>query len=83
MEQKHLRRVFIGSSVEGLPVANKIQALLQHEFDCEVWNQGTVFGLGGVTIEALETATSQYDFGIFVFTPDDEIHTRGGSKGQR
>jgi predicted nucleotide-binding protein len=80
VERITLPRVFIGASVEGLPVANKIQSLLQYEFTCEVWNQGTVFGLGEVTIDALEVATSQYDFGIFVFTPDDEIHMRGENK---
>jgi predicted nucleotide-binding protein len=70
-------RVFIGSSTEGLSVANEIQSLLQYDFEVEVWNQGTVFGLGTATLEALEAAVLAYDFGIFVFTPVDELHTRG------
>jgi predicted nucleotide-binding protein len=70
-------RMFIGSSTEGLSVANHIQALLQHDGEVEVWNQGTVFGLGTATLEALEAAVLTYDFGIFVFTPVDELHTRG------
>jgi predicted nucleotide-binding protein len=73
-------RTFIGSSTEGLPIANKLQMLLDSDLAVEVWNQGTVFGLGDVTLEALERAVLSYDFGIFVFTPDDELHTRGESK---
>jgi predicted nucleotide-binding protein len=36
--------------------------------------------LGDSTLEALERAVLEYEFGIFVFTPDDEIHTRGELK---
>jgi CAP12/Pycsar effector protein, TIR domain len=73
-------RIFVGSSTEGLPVARKLQASLAEEFDVEIWNQGTVFGLGRSTLEALENAVDEYDFGIFVFTPDDELFSRGSSK---
>lgn len=73
-------RIFVGSSTEGLRVANEVQALLQHEFEIEVWNQGTIFGLGTATLEALELAVLAYDFGVFVFTPDDELHARGEVK---
>jgi predicted nucleotide-binding protein len=50
---------------------------LQYEFEVEIWNQGTIFGLGTAALEALESAVLVYDFGIFVFTPDDEAHVRG------
>lgn len=73
-------RVFVGSSSEGLAIANKVQELLAHDATVVVWNQGTVFGLGTSTLEALEKAVLDYDFAVFVFTPDDEIHTRGTSK---
>lgn len=73
-------RMFIGSSVEGLRVANEIQSLLEYDAEVEVWNQGTTFGLGSATLEALELAVLQYDFALFVFTPDDELHTRGQIK---
>lgn len=73
-------RAFIGSSSEGLPVANKLQALLEHDLEAVVWNQGTVFALGDATLEALETAVLDYEFGIFVFTPDDELNMRGETK---
>lgn len=73
-------RIFIGSSAEGLPVARKLQASLSEQFAVEIWNQGTVFGLGTSTLEALENAVDRYDFGVFIFTPDDALLTRGETK---
>jgi predicted nucleotide-binding protein len=73
-------RTFIGSSVEGLGIANKLQSLLEYDLTTEIWNQGTVFGLGEATLEALEKAILTYDFGIFIFTPDDQLHARGEFK---
>jgi hypothetical protein len=70
-------KAFIGSSSEGLPIANKIQELLSNDLSVVVWNQGTVFGLGSATLEALEAAVLEYQFGFFVFTPDDKLNTRG------
>lgn len=73
------RRLFIGSSTEGLSIARKLQASLADEAAVEIWNQGTVFGLGTSALEALEEAVAQYSFGIFVFTPDDQLVRRGES----
>jgi predicted nucleotide-binding protein len=63
-------RVFVGSSVEGLDVANGIQAGL--EFDCEstVWTQG-VFGLSRGTLESLVEAAQNSDFAVLALTADD------------
>jgi predicted nucleotide-binding protein len=71
--------LFIGSSSEGLPIANKIQMLLENDVDCEIWNQGT-FSLGESYLESLENAVKSNDFGVFVFTPDDTIESRGEVK---
>ena len=72
-------RVFIGSSAEkkGLDIARAVQSELQHDYSAEIWNQNTVFYLGKTTIAALEDAVDTYDFGIFVFTPDDKVIKRG------
>jgi len=77
-----LPRTFIGSSTEGLSLATSLSELLRKSevAASEVWNEGTVFGLGTATLEALEQAVLQYDFGVFVFTPDDELRVRGKSK---
>ncbi len=70
--------VFIGSSTEkGLDIARAVQSELQYDYSVEIWNQNTVFGLGTATIEALEHAVDNYDFGIFVFTPDDIVLKQG------
>jgi predicted nucleotide-binding protein len=69
-------RIFVGSSSEGIEIARAIQSELHREFSVEIWNQNTVFGLGTATIEALESAVETYDFGIFIFTPDDEVIMR-------
>lgn len=63
-------KLFIGSSVEGLPVAHAIQSNLTHNADVIVWDQG-VFALSDLTIESLISVLSTCDFGIFVFSPDD------------
>lgn len=70
-------RIFVGSSAEGLEIARAIQSELQFDYSVEIWNQNTVFGLGDATIEALEQAVNMYDFGIFVFTPDDNVGRKG------
>ncbi len=72
-------RVFIGSSREGLPIANKLQELLSSDASVVVWNQNTVFGLGQSTLESLERAVLEYEFAVFVFSPDDILHTRGAA----
>lgn len=73
-------RAFIGSSSEGLRIANTLQMLLERDLEAEVWNQGSVFGLGTATLEALEAAAQDYQFGIFVFSPDDMLQSRGETR---
>lgn len=68
-------RIFIGSSREGLNVAYAIQQNLTHDAEPTVWDQG-IFELSRTTIESLARAVDDYDFGIFVFSPDDEIKMR-------
>jgi predicted nucleotide-binding protein len=69
-------RVFIGSSTEGLGVAELIQLGLEHVADCTLWTQST-FRLSRTVIESLEDAPMQYDFGVFLLTPDDHRVKRG------
>ncbi|MFJ9500015.1 nucleotide-binding protein [Brevibacillus centrosporus] len=70
MGHRQKPEIFIGSSVEGLPVAYEIQNALEHDADCIVWPQG-VFEPGSVTLHDLIGMTRQVDFAIFAFTPDD------------
>jgi ubiquinone/menaquinone biosynthesis C-methylase UbiE len=70
--------VFIGSSSEGKPVAEAVQYLLAQDQVCEpiLWSQG-LFAPGSVTLEALVSQISKFDFAILIFSPDDFIETRG------
>ena len=68
--------VFVGSSVEGLPVAYAIQENLSHDGEVTVWPQG-VFDLSKSTIQSLAEQLGKSDFGIFVFTPNDRTRLRG------
>lgn len=62
--------VFVGSSVEGLKIAQAVQRRLDYAADVDIWDQAT-FDLSSVTIEALEDRCRTADFAIFVLTPDD------------
>jgi hypothetical protein len=68
-------RVFIGSSSEGLGVAEAIQVNLDHDCEVELWSQG-VFGLSEGTLEALVDKAFGFDFAVLVLTPDDLVLSR-------
>lgn len=68
-------RVFIASSVEGLPIAEAINANLDHSTFPTLWKDGT-FHLGSHSLESLVKKSSVVDFAIFVFTPDDVVEIR-------
>lgn len=68
-------RVFIGSSKECLHVAEAIQANIEHDSDSTIWTQG-IFQLSQSNMENLEASLSRFDFAVFVFGPDDILHSR-------
>jgi predicted nucleotide-binding protein len=54
-------RIFIGSSVESLNIADAINANLDHEFEVTIWKHGT-FELGSNTIDDLLKKANAVDF---------------------
>jgi len=68
--------LFIGSSVEGLNIAEAIQTKLQYQFNVDLWTDG-VFNIGNTTIDDLLEKLNRSDFGIFVFSDDDISKIRG------
>ncbi len=68
--------VFIGSSSEGLAVAEAFQQALLHDADVEVWSQG-VFGPSQNYLESLLRKLDSADFAILVLTTDDKVEARG------
>lgn len=68
--------LFIGSSVEGLAIAEAIQTKLHHQFNIDLWTDG-VFNIGNTPIDDLIDKLNKSDFGIFVFSDDDISKIRG------
>lgn len=71
----HRPRLFIGSSAEGLSVAEAIQQGLDFDLETTIWHQG-VFGLSEGTLESLTNRCNDFDFAVLVLTPDDLLTSR-------
>lgn len=67
--------IFIGSSVEGLPILEALNVLLDRS--CEVVPWTTLFEPSEFTLESLETRIDDFDFGCMILTPDDVTQSRG------
>ena len=69
-------RVFIGSSVENLPIAQQIQTGLAHDrMLVQVWTDG-VFRAATGTMDNLFRAVSSSDFAVLVLAPEDTVISR-------
>jgi len=69
-------RIFIGSSTEGLDIANYILSEMKNDFECILWNDGEVFGENTSYLDSLLKAASMFDFGILLATKDDKTFKR-------
>jgi gamma-glutamylcyclotransferase (GGCT)/AIG2-like uncharacterized protein YtfP len=67
--------VFIGSSTEGLKVAQAIEYNLQHNAIITVWNEN-IFELSHANLENLINTLDHFDFAILVLTGEDETTSR-------
>jgi CRP/FNR family cyclic AMP-dependent transcriptional regulator len=73
--------MFIGSSKEGLEIAQCIQSGLAHDdMIVRIWTD-QVFGASNYSLEDLEREVSDSDFGVLVLTPDDKIISRDKTEG--
>lgn len=72
-------RVFVGSSTEGLPIAEALQVGLEYDAEVVLWSQG-VFGLSEGTLETLTEKASGFDFAVLALTPDDMLVKRGNQQ---
>jgi hypothetical protein len=80
MPQQAIRpSVFVGSSSEGLRLAQAVQVLLDPVGEVQLWTQG-VFGLTQGTLESLVVALSHFDFAVLVLTTDDLAVSRGSER---
>jgi len=68
--------VFVGSSSEGLRIAEYLQLGLERVAECTIWSQG-VFDLTAGTLEDLVRASRRFEYAVLVLTPDDVTVKRG------
>jgi predicted nucleotide-binding protein len=71
--------LFIGSSSEGLDIAEAVQISLDRECEVTLWTQG-IFLLGLSNLENLTRTLGDYDFAVLVLTPDDVLNSRGSQQ---
>lgn len=70
--------LFLGSSVEGMPIAHAIATGLKYaRIIPRIWTSPGLFDPGGVNIDVLLREVDTADFAAFVFGPDDRIALRG------
>jgi len=69
-------RVFIGSSTEGLPIAEAVFAQLSRDLTPTLWTH-QLFLPGQYPLEVLERELSRHAFALLVASPDDEMVKRG------
>lgn len=72
---KRIPSLFIASTVEGLQLAEKVQIILNNNFDTKMWNQGLITP-NSYTLEALIDLANQFDGAVFLFTFDDTTTIR-------
>lgn len=64
-------KIFIGSTIEGLELAELIQEQLMHNFEVQLWNQG-IFKPGNSNLQNLINSLNKFDYAAFLFTFDDD-----------
>lgn len=71
------KRIFIGSSSEGLPVARQVAEVLEDHPKVTplLWNG--LFRTGEITFVVIEKIAAEVDGAVFVATPDDTTKSRG------
>ena len=68
-------RIFIGSSIEGLPVAERIKKFFEPDYECKIWNDG-IFQYNDNFLETLMKSASLFDFAFMIFSADDMVLVR-------
>lgn len=69
--------MFLGCSVEGLDLAKALESSFKHsDVVIRAWYNGGIFTASGYTMDDLMRQVQECDFAMFVFGPDDKIHSR-------
>ena len=74
------RKMFIGSSKEGLKIAHtikdKIESKCNDWLEIVVWKEGDIFTMNDNTIDCLIKASMTYDYALLVASSDDTVISR-------
>lgn len=78
------RKLFIGSSSEGLKVAQNIKSIIENKcgdwIEVTIWNDGDIFTLNAATLDCLIRTAMRYDYAVLVATNDDVVIKRGAEQ---
>ena len=78
------RKLFIGSSSEGLKIARQVRDIITDQcgdwLDCIIWDEGKVFSFNKSFLDSLVRASRKYDYGILVATANDIVQSRNSTK---
>jgi len=74
------RKLFIGSSSEGLHIAEQLKAKVDSVcgdwISSEIWKDGSVFSMNKNALDCLVRASRKFEYGILVATKDDIVISR-------
>lgn len=73
-------RMFIGSSSESKGIVNSYADHLKDVAHVKKWWESNSFRPTYSTLGSLQFAAWEHDFGLFIFSRDDETRSRGGTK---
>lgn len=76
MPDARVPKLLVGSSSEGLEVAQSLKGLLEPEVEVQLWSDG-FFVAGDYTLEALLERSRPFDGGLILGTADDRVLSRG------
>src|SRR5262249_339281 len=68
-------KIFVASSTESLEIAYALQTNMDPFAEITVWSQG-VFRLSSNSLDDLIKAAGEFNFGVFVFSPEDVTRIR-------
>lgn len=74
------RKIFIGSSKEGLEIANHVSDIISRAcgdwLEVILWTDGGVFQMNKSTLDSLISVSRRFDYGLLIATRDDRATIR-------
>jgi hypothetical protein len=81
MKRARSKKVFIGSSVEGIPVMEALHAQFEFDDDIKTYPWTLInFAISKTPLDSLEDFLESHDYAVLIFTPDDNVSKRDETK---